>query len=70
MKFSYVTLPDYPLTDSIEMMETADELGFHARYTVDETWHKDMYMLLATGADKTMTYIEGENPVTEGRNRR
>ena len=52
MKFSYVTLPDYPLSDSIEMIKTADELGFHACYMVDETWHEDMYMLLATAADR------------------
>ncbi len=53
MKFSYVTLPDYPLTDSIEMIKTADELGFYACYSVDETWHKDMYVLFAAAADKT-----------------
>ena len=41
MKFSYVTLPDYPLGDSIEMIKTADRLGYHAVYSVDETWHKD-----------------------------
>ncbi len=49
MKFSYVTLPDYPLKDSIEMIKTADELGFYACYSVDETWHKDMYILFAAG---------------------
>ena len=32
MKFSYAMLPDYPLADSIEMIKTADELGFHACY--------------------------------------
>ncbi len=42
MKFSYVTLPDYPIQDSIDMIRTADELGYHAVYSVDETWHKDM----------------------------
>ena len=41
MRFSYCMLPDYPLADSIEMIKTADELGFHAVYSVDETWHKD-----------------------------
>ena len=41
MRFSYVMLPDYPLSDSIDMIKTADELGFHAVYAVDETWHKD-----------------------------
>ena len=27
MRFSYCMLPDYPLGDSIEMIQTADELG-------------------------------------------
>ena len=41
MRFSYCMLPDYPLSESIEMIKTADKLGFHAVYSVDETWHKD-----------------------------
>jgi alkanesulfonate monooxygenase SsuD/methylene tetrahydromethanopterin reductase-like flavin-dependent oxidoreductase (luciferase family) len=53
MKFSYVMLPDYPLRDSIEMIQAAEELGFHACYSVDETWHKDMWLLFAAAADKT-----------------
>ena len=44
MRFSYVMLPDYPLSDSIEAIKTADELGFHGCYSVDETWHKDMWL--------------------------
>jgi 5,10-methylenetetrahydromethanopterin reductase len=61
MKFSYVTLPDYPLKDSIEMIKTADELGFYAVYSVDETWHKDMYVLFAAAADKTKNIRFGPN---------
>jgi len=38
MRFSYVMLPDYPLDDCIEIIKTADELGFYAAYSVDETW--------------------------------
>ena len=53
MKFSYVTLPDYPLADSIEMIKTADELGYYACYSADETWHKDLWVLFAAAADKT-----------------
>ena len=53
MKFSYCMLPDYPLADSIEMIKTADELGYHACYSVDETWHKDLWVLFAAAADKT-----------------
>jgi 5,10-methylenetetrahydromethanopterin reductase len=61
VKFSYVTLPDYPLADSIEMIKTADELGFHAVYSVDETWHKDMWVLFAAAADKTTRIRFGPN---------
>ncbi len=53
MKFSYVMLPDYGLSDSLEMIKTADELGFYACYSVDETWHKDPWLLFAAAADKT-----------------
>jgi 5,10-methylenetetrahydromethanopterin reductase len=53
MKFSYVMLPDYELSDSLEMIKTADELGFYACYSVDETWHKDPWLLFAAAADKT-----------------
>ena len=53
MKFSYCMLPDYPISDSIEMIKTADELGYYACYAVDETWHKDLWTLFAAAADKT-----------------
>ncbi|HSK27977.1 MAG TPA: LLM class flavin-dependent oxidoreductase [Jiangellales bacterium] len=53
MKFSYVLLPDYPLTESIEAIKLADRLGFHACYAADETWHKDLWLLFAAAADKT-----------------
>ena len=53
MKFSYVMLPDYPLADSIETIKLADDLGFYGCYAVDETWHKDMWLLFAAAADKT-----------------
>jgi alkanesulfonate monooxygenase SsuD/methylene tetrahydromethanopterin reductase-like flavin-dependent oxidoreductase (luciferase family) len=45
-----VTLPDYPLADSIEMIRTADSLGYHAVYSVDETWHKDPWILFAAAS--------------------
>ena len=61
MKFSYCMLPDYPLSDSIEMIKTADELGYHACYSVDETWHKDLWVLFAAAADKTSNIRFGPN---------
>jgi 5,10-methylenetetrahydromethanopterin reductase len=61
MRFSYCMLPDYPLADSIDMIRTADELGFHACYSVDETWHKDWAVLFAAAADKTERIRFGPN---------
>jgi 5,10-methylenetetrahydromethanopterin reductase len=61
MKFSYCMLPDYPLNDSIEMIKTADELGYYACYSVDETWHKDLWVLFAAAADKTSNIRFGPN---------
>jgi len=53
MRFSFVTLPDYPLEESLEQIKLADELGFYGCYAADETWHKDPYVLFAAAADKT-----------------
>jgi 5,10-methylenetetrahydromethanopterin reductase len=61
MRFSYCMLPDYPIADSIEMIKTADELGFHACYSVDETWHKDLWVLFAAAAEKTERIRFGPN---------
>jgi hypothetical protein len=41
MRFSYVMLPDGPLTEHLAAIKKADELGFYAVYAADETWHKD-----------------------------
>ena len=61
MRFSYCMLPDYPLADCIEMIRTADELGFYACYSVDETWHKDLWVLFAAAAEKTERIRFGPN---------
>ena len=50
MKFSYAMLPDYPLEESLRAIKLADELGFHAVYAADETWHKDLWLLFAAAA--------------------
>ncbi|MGY1439050.1 LLM class flavin-dependent oxidoreductase [Streptomyces reniochalinae] len=66
MKFSYAMLPDYPLTESLEAVRLADELGFHACYAADETWHKDMWLLFAAAAGSTTRIRLGPSvsPVT------
>ena len=53
MRFSYVMLPDYPLTESMAVIKKADELGFYAVYAADETWHKDLWLLFAAAAAET-----------------
>ncbi|MEU3602603.1 LLM class flavin-dependent oxidoreductase [Streptomyces sp. NPDC006798] len=53
MKFSYALLPDHALSDALETIELADELGFHACYAADETWHKDLWILFAAAAGRT-----------------
>ena len=35
------------------MIKVADELGYYACYSVDETWHKDLWCLFSAAADKT-----------------
>lgn len=59
MKFSYVMLPDYPLQESLASIRLADELGFHAVYAADETWHKDLWLLFAAAAASTSTIKMG-----------
>jgi 5,10-methylenetetrahydromethanopterin reductase len=61
VRFSYVQVPAYPLTDSIDMIKLADDLGFYACYSVDETYHKDMWLLFAAAADKTRNIRLGPN---------
>jgi 5,10-methylenetetrahydromethanopterin reductase len=53
VRFSYVMLPDYPLTESMAAIKKADELGFYAVYAADETWHKDLWLLFAAAAAET-----------------
>src|ERR687894_1442183 len=53
MKFSYAMLPDYSLEESLRAIQLADELGFHAVYAADETWHKDLWLLFAAAAART-----------------
>ncbi|WP_395726895.1 LLM class flavin-dependent oxidoreductase [Nakamurella sp.] len=66
MKFSYVMLPDYPLTESLAAIRLADELGLHAVYAADETWHRDLWLLFAAAAGQTSRIRFGPSvsPVT------
>ncbi|CAN5192015.1 5,10-methylenetetrahydromethanopterin reductase [soil metagenome] len=61
VRFSYCHVPDYPLAESIKMIQAADDLGYYACYSVDETYHKDMWLLFAAAADKTKNIRLGPN---------
>lgn len=61
VRFSYAQLPDYLLCDSIAFIRKADQLGFYAAYSVDETYHKDPWLLFAAAADKTRQIRMGPN---------
>ncbi|WP_030548789.1 LLM class flavin-dependent oxidoreductase [Streptomyces albus] len=66
MRFSYAMLPDYPVQESLAAIRLADELGFHACYAADETWHKDLWQLFAAAAGRTRRIRLGPSvsPVT------
>jgi 5,10-methylenetetrahydromethanopterin reductase len=53
MDFSLQLLPEQPLGELIEVIRLADELGFRACYSADETYHKDMWILFAAAAPTT-----------------
>jgi 5,10-methylenetetrahydromethanopterin reductase len=53
MRISYVMLPGYPVAESLEYIQLADQLGFYGCYAADETWHKDLWLLFAAAAART-----------------
>ena len=53
MKFSYVIVPTYPLSESLASIKKADELGFYGVYAADETWWKDLWLLFAAASAET-----------------
>jgi 5,10-methylenetetrahydromethanopterin reductase len=61
VRFSYMHLPAYPLDESIRMIQLADELGYYAAYSVDETWWKDMWILFSAAARETKQIRLGPN---------
>ena len=61
MKFSYCMVPVFPISDIVETVKTADELGFYAAYSVDETWWKDPFVVFAAAAGATERIRFGPN---------
>jgi 5,10-methylenetetrahydromethanopterin reductase len=53
MDFSLQLLPEQELGRLIDVVRVADELGFRACYSADETYHKDMWILFGAAAPRT-----------------
>jgi 5,10-methylenetetrahydromethanopterin reductase len=53
LRFSYAMMADHPVAELLDAIELADELGFHACYGVDETYHKDIWQIFAAAAART-----------------
>ena len=53
MKISYASLPDHPVTQIVDTIVLADELGFHGAYMADETYHKDGWLIASVAATRT-----------------
>jgi 5,10-methylenetetrahydromethanopterin reductase len=53
MKFSYASLPDHPVSEIVETIALADELGFFGAYMADETYHKDGWLIASVAATRT-----------------
>lgn len=57
MKISFGLLPDHPLPEILDTIEIADQLGFHAVYGADETFHKDCFQIFAAAAHRTSRIV-------------
>jgi 5,10-methylenetetrahydromethanopterin reductase len=53
MRFSYALLPDHPVSELVDTIVLADELGFYGAYGADETYHKDQWLIAAVAATRT-----------------
>jgi 5,10-methylenetetrahydromethanopterin reductase len=53
LRFSFQMLPEQPADELIRAVVLADELGYHACYSADEIYHKDMWLLFAAAARET-----------------
>jgi 5,10-methylenetetrahydromethanopterin reductase len=53
LRFSFQMLPEQSIDELIDAVVLADELGYHACYSADEIYHKDMWLLFAAAARQT-----------------
>ena len=50
---SFQMLPEQPVSELLDSIQIADELGYYACYSADEIYHKDAWLLLAAAARTT-----------------
>jgi len=58
-KISTVVLPEHPVEEILALMKKTDELGLHGFWFVDETYHKDCWIIMAAAARETKRIIMG-----------
>jgi 5,10-methylenetetrahydromethanopterin reductase len=58
-KISVVALPEHPLEEMLALMKKIDELGLHGFWFVDETYHKDCWIIMAAAARETKRIVMG-----------
>jgi 5,10-methylenetetrahydromethanopterin reductase len=53
MRVSFQMLPEQPAGELLDAIAAADRLGYYARYSADEIYHKDAWLLFAAAAQRT-----------------
>src|SRR5689334_24347961 len=53
MLFSFQMLPEQPAPELLDAIALADRLGYYGRYSADEIYHKDAWLLFAAAAPRT-----------------
>ena len=53
MLASFQMLPEQPVSELLDSIQIADELGYYGCYSADEIYHKDAWLLLASAARTT-----------------
>jgi len=58
-KTSVVVLPEYPLEEMLQIIKRTEEKGIYGFWFVDETYHKDAWIIMAAAARETKKIIMG-----------
>ena len=55
MRVSLQLIPEQPVEELLQAAQVADELGYYGCYSADEIYHKDAWLLLASGGRTVRT---------------